>query len=146
MRELNRIKELAGITESSTIGPGARAAKQAYHWVDSDISIAEMYAATWALFMEFDPNELRRLHVEFKNNLNRDLTDEATDPMEYDDDRPVYTNTKTGKETRHLPTELLDIYPPRGDVEMDTSAPTTSIRPRSRPLAPTTSIRPRARK
>ena len=47
-----------------------------------------------------------------------------------------------------------DVYPPRGDMEMDPSnmrpqanpaAPETSIRPQARPAAPKTSIRPQAR-
>lgn len=42
------------------------AARQAHHWVQHDADPNQMKAAVWGLFMEFEPEELAKLHQQFK--------------------------------------------------------------------------------
>lgn len=68
MNDLDRVKHLAGIQEDSvsTDTVSAAAAQKAYSWVEHELDREQMKAAVWGLFMQYTPNELMRIHAEFK--------------------------------------------------------------------------------
>ena len=84
MTDLNRIKQLAGLTESartqSEMDPPStvqdRMAASAHHWVNHDIDLNAMKAATWAILMNFDSQQLSMLHTEFHQEQAADRGDE----------------------------------------------------------------------
>ena len=68
MSDLDRVRHLAGIREDSVSADtvSAAAAQKAYGWVEHELDQEQMKAAVWGLFMQYTPNELMRIHAEFK--------------------------------------------------------------------------------
>lgn len=44
-------------------------ARKSHQWVDSEVDGAQMRSAVWGIFMQYEPDELRRLHQEFKQEI-----------------------------------------------------------------------------
>ena len=68
MSDLDRVKHLAGIQEDSVSADSVSSAvaQKAYGWVEHELDQEQMKAAVWGLFMQYTPNELMRIHAEFK--------------------------------------------------------------------------------
>lgn len=69
MNDIERVKHLAGINESPVDAEDIcnSVAQKAHSWVEYDVSPEQMKAAIWGLFMQFEPEELARIHRHFKN-------------------------------------------------------------------------------
>lgn len=44
-------------------------ARKSHSWVDSDVNRDQMRSAVWGIFMQYEPNELYKLHKEFKQEI-----------------------------------------------------------------------------
>ena len=83
MTDLSRIKTLAGLTESVSIDENDRAstadeiaANNSWQWVSNDIDRNAHGAAIWGLFMQYETDELMRVHRQFKREERRDRGDD----------------------------------------------------------------------
>ena len=75
MSDLDRIKQLAGVREGAILSENVenQIGDASHQWVENDMSIEQLRGAVWAIFMQYQPEELVRLHRRFKADERRNM-------------------------------------------------------------------------